>query len=304
MKDSSTSNKSHWLDIAEIAAVAGSVGGSIAGVFFKQFLWATIPLSASAALAILNHQRLKSLIREEQKAIAFLVEQNEAEVNDFKIEYLQNYQASKTRVAELEGELGQVRNLATVELARLQQEQKADFKSTSQALEILQNSLAKLDSLSQKLEQDIHTVDHKQKETSKVVRELKAIDIFTQNIQAQINVIQSYFERGLAYQRLGNKHRAISDYSRTLELDISHAPAHHNRGVLYAEMGLEQKAVIDLRRASQLYFDQGNLDKYRETRDLVPKIHQNQNIEAVDSNNGVADNNQDTESVIVGNLFA
>ncbi len=303
MKDSSTSNKSHWLDIAEIAAVAGSVGGSIAGVFFKQFLWATIPLSASAALAILNHQRLKSLITEEQKAIAILIEQNQAQVNDFKIEYAQNYQASKTKIAELEEELGQVRNLATVELARLQQEQKADFKSTSQELEILQNSVAKLDSLSQKLEQDLHTIDHKQQETSKVVRELKAIDIFTQNIQAEINTIQSYFERGFAYQRLGNKHRAIGDYSRTLELDSSHAQAHHNRGVLYAEMGLEQKAVIDLRRASQLYFDQGNLDKYRETRDLVQKIYQNRNVEPVDSNNEVADNNQDPESVIVGNLF-
>lgn len=63
----------------------------------------------------------------------------------------------------------------------------------------------------------------------------------------------------------------------------------------------------------QLYFDQGNLDKYRETRDLVQKIHQNPPVEPVDSehevadnnvaDNNVADNNKDTESVIVGNLF-
>ena len=303
MNVSSTSNKFHWLDIAEIAAVAGSVGGSITSIFLKQFLWATIPLSASAALALINHQRLKSLIKQEQKAIATLIEQNEGKVNDFKIEYAQNHQVQKTNIAELGEELGQVRNLATVELARLQQEEKADFESTSQELEILQNSIAKLDSLSQKLEQDIHTIDHQQQETSKLVRELKAIDIFTQNIQAEVNTIQSYFERGFAYQRLGNKHRAIDDYSKTLELDSNHAQAHHNRGLLYAEMGIEQKAVIDLRRASQLYFDKGNLDKYRETRDLVQKIHQNPTDEVADSDNEVADNNQDTESVIVGNLF-
>ena len=95
----------------------------------------------------------------------------------------------------------------------------------------------------------------------------------------------------------------INVWAITLELDSNHAQAHHNRGLLYAEMGIEQKAVIDLRRASQLYFDKGNLDKYRETRDLVQKIHQNPTDEVADSDNEVADNNQDTESVIVGNLF-
>ena len=303
MNDSSPSNNYHWLDIAEIAAVAGSVGGSITGVFLKQFLWATIPLSASAALAIINHQRLKSLIKEEQQEIATLIEKNQGKVNDFRYEYNKNYQAQETNFAELGEELGQVRNLATVELARLQQEEKADFKFTSQELKILQSSVAKLDSLSQKLEQDMHTIDHQQQETSKLVKELKAIDIFTQNIQAEVNTIQSYFERGVIYQRLGNKHRAIDDYSRTLELDNSHAQAHHNRGVLYSEMGIEQKAVIDLRRASQLYFDQGNLEQYRETRDLVQTIHQNQAVEIGDSEHEAVDNHQDTESVIVGNLF-
>ena len=114
--------------------------------------------------------RQQSLIKEEQKAIATLIEQNQAQVNDFKFEYSKNYQVHKTNIAELGEELGQVRNLATVELARLQQKEKADFKFTSQELEILQNSVAKLDSLSQKLEQEIHTIDYGQSKSRHTIR--------------------------------------------------------------------------------------------------------------------------------------
>ncbi len=293
----STLRKPHWLDIAEIAAVVGSVGGSITSVFFKQFLWATIPLSVSAALASLNHQRLKNLIKEEREAIAISLQENQAKINNLQMESGKYDQENKASVAELEDELGWVRNLTITELARLQQEENKNSEHTNQELQKLQISLAKIDSLSQRLEQDLNDVDHKQKETGKLVRELKAIDIFTQNINADLNTVQSYFERGFAYQRLGNKHRAINDYSKTLELDSNHAQAYHNRGLLYIEMGIEQKAVIDLRRASQLYFDKGNLDKYRETRDLSQKVHQNQPIETAGSND------RNSEQIVVGNLF-
>ncbi len=163
---STTKNKLHWLEYAEIFAVIGYMGGSITGVFFQQILWATAPLSVSAAFAVLNHQRLKSLIEEEQKALALLIEKNETKVHELKIEYDKNYQANKTSISKLEEELGQVRNLAVIKLAQLQQEEQADFKSTSQELEVLQNSVAKLDNLSQKLEQDLHTIDNKQEEIS------------------------------------------------------------------------------------------------------------------------------------------
>ena len=99
----------------------------------------------------------------------------------------------------------------------------------------------------------------------------------------------------MAYQRLGNRHRAVDDYTKTIELDSKHAQAHHYRGLLYKEMGIEQKAAIDLRKASQLYFDKGNLDKYRELRDLSQQIYKNSD----DSTTSIGENSQ----VAVGNLF-
>lgn len=289
--------KLHWLDIAEITATVGSVGGSlVAGIFFKQLLWAAVPLSASAAFALLNHQRLKSAIAEDKQEIAALVRENKAKLIDLTKDSIKHNSEHETSVTALAGELEQVRNLAVTELARLQQETKAEFGSASQQLQQLQTSVAKLDSLSQNLQQNLQTIEHKQQETGRLVRELKAIDIFTQNINADLNTVQSYFERGLAYQRMGNKHRAIDDFSKTIELDSNHPQAYHHRGLLYLELKIDRQAMDDLRRASQLYFDKGDLDKYRETRDLTQQIHQEETTEP-------QENSGYSEQVMVGNLF-
>lgn len=294
---SSVPPKLHWLDIAEITTTVGSVGGSlIAGIFFKQFLllWATVPLSASAAFALLNHQRLKSAISEDKQAIAALVEENKTKLIDLTKDSIKYNSQHKTSIREVADEL-EVRNLAVTELARLQQETKADFGNASQQLQQLQTSVAKLDSLSQDLQQNLQTIEDKQQETGRLVRELKAIDIFTQNINADLNTVQSYFERGLAYQRMGNKHRAIDDFTKAIELDGNHPQAHHHRGLLYLELKVDRQAVDDLRRASQLYFDRGDLDKYRETRDLTQQIHQDETAEPQEESG--------YSEVMVGNLF-
>lgn len=302
MKDTSTSKETHWLDTAEKIAVVGAIGGSVVSVFMKPFLWVTIPLSASAIFTLLNHQRLKKLIAQEQVEITTLVQETQENITIVRAKSKERYQENKSNITQLESDLAQVRNLATSELARIQQEETDNFNFTSKELQELQASLAQLDNLSHKLEQDLDTVDKKQKETGKLVRELKAIDIFTQNIKVDLNIVQSYFERGFAYQRLGNKHRAIEDYSKTIELSSNHAQAYHNRGLLYIELGINQKAVIDLRKASQLYFDKGNLEKYRETRDLSQKIHQQDNVVEVTVEQ--EQKNDNTEQIIVKNLFA
>ena len=48
-------------------------------------------------------------------------------------------------------------------------------------------------------------------------------------------------------------------------------------------MDRPKEAIIDFRRASQYYIGQGDLDKYRETRDLSLKIHFDRNAEESES---------------------
>jgi tetratricopeptide (TPR) repeat protein len=302
-----TVKNTHWLDIAEIIAVIGSIGGSVTSVFLQQLFWATVPLSASAALALLNHQRLKNIIEseviKEQQNLTSLVTENKQKLTNSSAILQKQYYNNKTEIAEVADALGQVRNLATTELARLSKEEKTDFVNTSKELKGLQNSLYQLDSLSHKLEKNLEKIDKKQKETSKQLRELRAIDVFSQNIKVELNTVQSYFERGFAYQRLGNKHRAIEDYSKTIELANNHAQAYYNRGLLYAELGINQKAVIDLRKASQIYFKKGNLEKYREARDLSQKIHQQTEVNINQVEESTEKQNNINTQVIVGNLF-
>ncbi len=59
--DGSTTKTQHWLDVAEIVAAVGAVGGAIASVVSQQALLASVaslPLSASVVLNLMNRKRL------------------------------------------------------------------------------------------------------------------------------------------------------------------------------------------------------------------------------------------------------
>lgn len=266
--ETSNPRKPHWLDIAEMTAVAGSLGGSIASILFEQFLWVTLPLSVSAGLAVANHQRLKRLIESEREAATVLIEENQARITKLKQQSEKQHWDNKVEFTELK----QTTEQQSAKLETLDTEQKAKIERANQELQTLQASVTRLDELTSKLEEE-------QNATRKLAGELKAIEKFTQIINQNPNAAQAYYHRGSAYQRSGNPERAIDDFSKAIALADDHAKAYHKRGLLYSEMDRPQEAVIDFRRASQLYIAQGNLDKYRETRDLSLKIHFDRNDE-------------------------
>ena len=90
-----------------------------------------------------------------------------------------------------------------------------------------------------------------------------------------------------------------------IELRNDHAEAYHQRGLLYLEITDPQKAIIDLRRASQYYIGKGDLDRYRQTRDLSLEIHFNQSADASISETIKTTNKEEQklEPVAVNNLF-
>jgi tetratricopeptide (TPR) repeat protein len=293
---SSTPNKNHWLDIAETSAVVGSIGGSITSVVFKQsmLMWVTIPLSVTVGLAVVNHQRLKRLITSEQAAMALLIQDNHAKVSQLKQQSEKQHWDNKVELAELK----KASDTATTGLTRLDQQQKTSLEMTTQELQTLQTSMAQLDHLTQQLEQE-------QSQNRKLAKELKAIEKFTQIINNDSNSVEAYYQRGYAYQLTGSIELAIEDFSKTIELRNDHAEAYHQRGLLYLELADPQKAIIDLRRASQYYIGKGDLDKYRQTRDLSLEIHFNQSTDANISETiePTKKAEQKLEAVAVNNLF-
>ena len=286
----STLRKTDWLDKAEIAAAVGTLGGAVTSVVFQQFWWVTIPLSVSTGLAVVNYQRLKQLVDYKQEAITILIRANQAQISQLEQESEKYQQENKANVSALK----QASNSATAELEQLRQEQKTNLGSTTNDLQSLQTSMAQLDELTQKLEQE-------QNETRKLAKELKAIEKFTRIIDNNSNSAQPYFLRGSAYQRSGNILRAIDDFTKVIELRSDHAKAYHQRGLLYIEIDETQKAIIDLRRASQYYIGKGNLEQYRQTRDLSLKLHAAHSGAAEQT---PVDSKPESEAVAVGRLFS
>jgi tetratricopeptide (TPR) repeat protein len=290
----SSSPKTHWLDIAETSAVVGSIGGSITSIILKQFLWVTVPLSVTAGLAVVNHQRLKRAIASEQAATALLIQENHGKITQLKQQSEQKHWDSKVEISELK----KASDTATSELARLDEEQKGKLKTTTQELQTLQASMSKLDKLAQKLEQE-------QSEAHKLSQELKAIDKFSQIISNNPNSVEAYYQRGSAYKNTGGTERAIEDFSKVIELCNDHAEAYHNRGLLYMEITDAKKAILDFRRASQYYIAKGDLEKYRKTRDLSLEIHFNQSSQTTDNSveEAIKQPAKEQEAVAVNNLF-
>ncbi|MFM2311483.1 MAG: hypothetical protein RLZZ04_759 [Cyanobacteriota bacterium] len=292
---STSPNKNHWLDIAETSAVVGSIGGSITSIIFKQWLWVTVPLSVTAGLAVVNHQRLKRAIAAEQATTALLIQENQGRITQLKQQSEQKHWDSKVEISELK----KASETASAELARLDEEQKGKLKTATQELQTLQASLSKLDSLAQKLEKE-------QTEAHKLSQELKAIDKFSQMISNNPSSVEAYYQRGSAYKNTGDTERAIKDFSKVIELCNDHAEAYHNRGLLYMELADAKKAILDFRRASQYYIAKGDLEKYRKTRDLSLELHFNQSGQITDNSTAetIKQPAKEVEAVVVNNLFS
>jgi len=63
----------------------------------------------------------------------------------------------------------------------------------------------------------------------------------------------AYFARGNAYGRLGKLKRAIDDYDKSISLRPKTSHYHLKRGVVYFEMGNKDRALNDFERARVLY---------------------------------------------------
>jgi tetratricopeptide (TPR) repeat protein len=72
----------------------------------------------------------------------------------------------------------------------------------------------------------------------------------------------------LSHQRLGDQKGAIIDFTNAIRINPHCAKAYHLRGLIKANLGDYRGAVSDLRYAAKYYFDQGDLENYKETRSL------------------------------------
>lgn len=77
----------------------------------------------------------------------------------------------------------------------------------------------------------------------------KAVDLFSDIIDAGKENAYIYNERGFAKNQLGELEAAIEDYDRAIELNSEHGLAYNNRGLAKRELGEYESAIEDVNRA-------------------------------------------------------
>jgi tetratricopeptide (TPR) repeat protein len=230
----------------ELVSLVGAGGAALAAIITQQLaiISATaLPFTLALGLNLCNRRRLDQQLQEAQHnqrdLMAILLQQGQEQGN---------HQSS---LAHHEQRLDQL------------QEQ----------LALIQNWSAEVNQGTKELSDYTRILGTEQKQIEVVVGCLREIETYTQAIQLNPNYAKAYYNRALTHQRLGELESAIADYSESLRLNPEYARAYHNRGIARAHIGEKQTALDDLRQASKYFFEQGDIDSYQKSKELIKRLH-------------------------------
>jgi len=80
----------------------------------------------------------------------------------------------------------------------------------------------------------------------------QAIDDFTLAIKLHPDFAESYYNRGLAYDKIGAADLALEDFNKAIRLKNDFADAYNNRGIIHAKTGQHSQAIDDFSKAISL----------------------------------------------------
>jgi len=96
-----------------------------------------------------------------------------------------------------------------------------------------------------------------------------AIKDYTQALSINPNLSVLYYNRGVARRDSGDNKGALADFSQALRINPNFAAAYVSRGLARYKLRDKQGAIQDYQKASDLYLEQGNIDKYQETLKIM-----------------------------------
>jgi tetratricopeptide (TPR) repeat protein len=81
----------------------------------------------------------------------------------------------------------------------------------------------------------------------------QAIADYTKALELKPDQILAYYNRANAYHQLKQYEEAMADYRKTIDLDPQYAYAYANRGATYFQMGQKSEAIADLEKAIEIF---------------------------------------------------
>jgi hypothetical protein len=230
----------------ELASVIGAGGAALASLITQNPLVISataLPLTLAIGLGLVNRRRLEQQLADAQRGqrdlMAILLQQGQ--------------------------EQGNLQSSVGIHEQRIEQMQ--------DQLVLIQNWSAEVNQGTKELSDYTRILGTEQKQIEVVVGCLREIETYTQAIQLNPNYAKAYYNRALTHQRLGELESALADYSEALRLNPEYARAYHNRGIARAHVGEKQAALEDLRQASKYFFEQGDIDSYQKSKELIKRLH-------------------------------
>lgn len=79
-----------------------------------------------------------------------------------------------------------------------------------------------------------------------------SITLFEHTLKVTDNNYTAYYNRGIAYARLGDYRQAIADYDKVIEINPNYQKAYTNRGNTYSRLGNNRQAIEDYDKAIEI----------------------------------------------------
>lgn len=269
-EQASLNKKYQWLEMVEGLAVIGSFGGTIASIVFQQAVLASVPLSLSVMLNVVNRRLLFNSLNDQENAIAQTLEADSFVTQD-------QFTSIRNQLAQLQEKgvtLSRNQDQLNDAIAQIGQENNTTRHKIEQMIALASPPInSKTDAHNQMPSEDIQNLLSTQATINKTLQTLKQIDVYSQAIQLNPTA-EAYYNRGLSYESLSEQQAAIGDYSAAIRLDSNYAEAYLRRGLAYIELGNKKEAIKDLRTAAKFYFAQGDIDKYQQAKELTKQLHE------------------------------
>jgi protein O-mannosyl-transferase len=83
----------------------------------------------------------------------------------------------------------------------------------------------------------------------------EAMEDFTESIRVRPDDVETYNNRGVAYVGLGRRQEAIEDFGHAIRIDPNYAKAHYNLGRVFGNLGRGAEAIEALKQAVRIQPD-------------------------------------------------